>query len=486
MAYSKAMLPGFDRFAFIAEALDASGGFDPRVTYTLDDSLLSKPSGVTGPCYLIPYPRESLAKFAARVAVAVYENHLRSAAERFVGYIVAKPPHRQNADGPLTAKFVEDADWCGNSLDVFWAGFMIEARARGSMLLLIDMPSEIPATLAEQAEKRLLPYLTAIKPEDLRHFELNPQGLFTKVAIAATETINGKQVDVIREWDETSWRVLEGERVLREGAHNCGCCPVLAFTERDKFPCFGTFEQIAKLSRRVYNAHSELDEILRSQTFSLLTYQIPAEAAASFDAAKVAAVIGTHNMLTHVGDTPAFIAPDSGPAETYMKRIAGLEAAIRRIGLEIEDSAAQTAESGIAKAIRFQALNSALSSFSTRMQDFERQVWDVVSRLVKQENRVEVSWPTDFTMADIVAELDKLTGMQSGGFSDAVLIAKRKQITQAEFSNLEADELDELLDSLDEPAKEPTTNSPDGAPGTGSPDLPPDGDPPPSGDPANP
>ncbi len=162
-----------------------------------------------------------------------------------------------------------------------------------------------------------------------------------------------------------------------------------------------------------------------------------------------------------------------------MKRIAALESAIRRIGLEVEDSASQSAESGLAKAIRFQALNSALSKFAKRMQDFERQVWDLFSTAMSTENRVQVTWATDYTLADIVAELDKLTLMQGGGFSDAVLVAKRKQITQAEFSGLEPDELDALLDPLDEPASEPKT--PDGDPGTD-----PNADPTDDGDPSPP
>ena len=481
-------LPGFDRFAFIAEALDASGGFKPGVVYSTDDGGLVKPSSVSGSCYLVPYPRESMAKFAARAAVAVYENHLRSACERFVGYIVRKPPQRDGADGPLTAKFVDDADWAGNALDVFWASFMVEARARGSMLLLIDMPEAVPQTLAQQTEARALPYITAIKPEQVCRYELDAQGNFASIGIDSTETVDGKDTPVIREWTATTWRVLlRDERVVREGEHKFGRCPVLAFTERNRFPCIGTFEQIAQLSRRVFNAQSELDEILRSQTFSLLTYQIPPEIASTFDAGKVAAVIGTHNLLTHSGDTPEFIAPSEGPAKVYMERIAALEASIRRIGLEVEDSAAQTAESGTAKAIRFQALNSALSAFATRMQDFERQVWDLFARAVGTENRVDTTWATDYTLADITAELDKLTLMQGSGFSDLVLIEKRKQIVQAEFSGIEADELQDLLDSLDEPAAEP--NSPGGTPGAEPPINPPvtnGGDPPPPGDASSP
>lgn len=491
MGYTKVALPGFDRFSFVAEALDACGGFKPRVIYLTDENFLTKPVQVSGPCYLIPYPRESMTKFAARAAVAVYENHLRSACNRFVGYITRKPPQREGADGPLTSKFLDDADWCGNALDVFFGNFMIEAKARGSMLLLMDMPKTMPGDLATQVAARALPYISAIKPEQVAGFDLNEQGQFERIGIRDCVEVGGEEKQVVREWDAAGWRVLDGEKVVEFGTHPFGRCPVLAFTEHGKFPCFGAFEQIADLSRRIYNAQSELDEILRSQTFSLLTMQVPKEAAAAFDPVKVSAVIGTHNMATYQGERPGFIAPGDGPAKVYMERISGLEERIRQIGMEIEEAnVSRVAESGFSRALRFQALNGALSAFATRMQDFERQIWDLFAAAVRTENRVVTTWATDYTLADITGELDKLTLMQSTGFSDAVLVEKRKQIVHAEFTGLDADSLQELLDSLDEPMAEPEVapvnpNSPGGASGTApSTDSPDAGDPASPGDPS--
>lgn len=446
--------PSFERFQFIAEALDASGGFSPNVVYTKDDNGLVKPTSVKGSCHLVPYPRESMTKFAARAAVAVYENHIRSACDRFVSYLVAKPPQRSGADGPATAAFVNDADWCGNSLDVFWSGFMVQARARGTMLVLVDMPEQLPATAAEQIEGRAIPYLTAIRPERVRGYTLDDRGRFTSLAISAVERVGEEMKELVRYWDAYGWKVLDGEQVLRQGEHSFGRCPVVAFTESASFPCFGTFEQIAHLSRRHFNAQSELDEILRSQTFSLLTYQVPPESAALFNAADVAATIGTHNMLVHQGDAPEFIAPADGPAQVYMARIGSLEAAIRRVSMTIDDTTQQAAESGLALQLRFQSLNAALSSFAQRMQDLERQVWDLFHAGMRSENRVGVEWPHDYSLADVASELDVLTAMQTTGFSDLVLIEQRKSIASAVFANTEPALLSDILASLEEPAAE--------------------------------
>jgi hypothetical protein len=130
------------RFTFLAEALTGSGGFAPRVYFDTDNAGMRKPTRLLTDCHLVPYPRENASKFAARAAVAVYENHLRSACENFTGYLARRKPQRDTGGNPLFDRMVQDADWAGNHLDVFWQGFMIDAKARGSMLLLIELPRE--------------------------------------------------------------------------------------------------------------------------------------------------------------------------------------------------------------------------------------------------------------------------------------------------------------------------------------------------------
>lgn len=434
-----------ERFAFLASALNASGGFAPCVLYAYDAAGLSKPSAVQGPCELVPYPRESALKFAARAAVACYENHLRASCERFVGQIARRAPVRDGLANPLVAAIVDDADWRGNTLDIFWHAFMVEAKARGTMLLLVDMPAEAAATQAEAAERRLVPYLTAIEPERVCAFELDERGRFRWVKIASNEVIDGKPQTVERYWDAAVWRVMQDKTILAEGEHPFGECPVLAFTEGSTYPHVGNFAQIADLSRRLYNARSELDEILRSQTFSLLTYQVTPESRATFNAQQVSATIGTHNMLVHEGEAPAFIAPPDGPANVYLQVIEQLQEAIRRVGFAIDEPRTAAAESGTALTIRFQALNGALSAFSQRMGDLEARVWGLVARALGLAAAPTADWPTDYALTDPVRELDVLTAMQATGFPDAALVAQRQRIAGEIFDTLAEDDLAALL-----------------------------------------
>ena len=240
-----------------------------------------------------------------------------------------------------------------------------------------------------------------------------------------------------------------GDRVIREGEHAFGACPVLAFTESGReFPVIGEYEQIARLSRAVFNKRSERDDLMRSQGFSLLTLQVPPDS--NFDPSTVSATIGTHSMLVHAGDTPAFISPDSGPAERYSADIDELQQAIRRISHEESTEVGTQAESGVARRLRFEALNASIATFAQNLQQLELRMWALFHRAIGTTSRVTVAWPTDYNLSDVAAELDILTMMQAAGFPPRVLTEKRQAIASAEFDSADDDTKAELAAAIDE------------------------------------
>lgn len=444
------------RFKFLAHALDGTGGFAPAVSWSWDETRQRQVGRVLGDSYLVRYAREGEDKFASRNAVAVYENHLRSACERYVGFLGRRSPMRAGADGPLSLLMLRDADMRGTDLDGFWRSFALQARARGTMLLVIDKPEQAPASLGQQIRDRAVPYLRMAPPEAVKRYTIDLEsGLFTLVRLADKETIGGELVDVEREYTPTGWRVLRGESVVRQGTHAFGACPVLAFTENGQpFPVAGKYAQVADLSRRLFNARSELDEILRGVTFPLLALQVPPEAAATFDSAKTSATIGTHSMVVHSGIAPAFIAPPNGPADVYLRQIEHLQATISRITFEDVMAGPQaSSESGVSRKLRFEALNADLATFARQMQALERRMWELFARACNAPNRVEATWPADFNLADVLAELDVLASMQAAGFPPAVLAEKQRAIVAVEFDGADEDTKAALLAAIDEAAQ---------------------------------
>lgn len=444
-----------ERFKLLGQALDGSGAFAPQVRF---DPTTGKPSAVVGRCEIVKHPRESDDKYAARVACAVYENHLAQACARFAAYLGRKSPSRRGADADLVQQFIQDADDCGNPLDVVLYRLVIHTKARGSMLVLVDLPEvDARTTLADalSGTARAVPYITPIAPELLADYVQDDRGRFVSVGIHSTMLIEGKVEAVIRRWTATDWQVWRGTQLVQQGEHPFGQCPVLALTENGAtFPVVGKYSQIADLSRRMYNATSELDDILRSQTFSVLTLHIPPEVHdPTQSAADAVATIGTHSMLIHQGSTPAFIAPDSGPAQVYMARIAALQQAIDRIGMETASQPGQQQESGVARKMRFEALNADLAGFARLLQGLEASIWHLFHFALGLQNRVEVEYPTDYNLTDSAAELDILALMQSTGFEPDIQREKRRAVVLSEFDRADPDTLTRLLAAIDESAQ---------------------------------
>jgi len=441
------------RFEFLAQAFNGEGGFAPNIKWQAGDDGKSTPT-VSGPCFLVPYVRESGVKYAARAACAVYENHLREACERFVGYLGRKKPQREGIEAPLVELLLNDCDLRGTKLDAFLGALSLDCKARGSMLLLLDMPPEDqapPVSLADQVARRKVPFLTAIEPERVAEWETDAHGLFTHVGITDCEEVDGKPQEVVHHWDATDWWVMHKDQELRRGQHPFGQCPMLVLTESGKpFPVIGKYAQVADLSKRLFNARSERDEILRGQTFSLLCLQIPQEHAENWDAAKATATIGTNSMLVHTGEMPGFIAPPDGPATIYANTIAELEGSIRRIGQDFSSQESAQQESGVARKLRFEQLNADLATYAQGLQGLETRVWALFHKALGTSNGTKAVYPTDFNLTDTQAELDILTGMQLGGMPEAVLAAKKRAIVAAEFDNADEDEKKEMADAIDQ------------------------------------
>ena len=455
------------RFQFIGHALPGEGGFRPSV------SELPDPNGktsvmVSGLCYLNRYPRESEDKYGRRAQVAWYSSPLAQAASRFVGYISTRPPTRQ-----LGAQWYEamadDIDGQGNNLEIWLQSFMVNAKARGSMLALIDMPAKLSPNLAAQLAARNLPYWTPILPESLTEWEIGDDGKFNFCEFPGQFTgADGERVECIWHFDREGWSARKDDKaqtVLGQGAHSLGECPVLIWTEGGAYPHFGPFAAIADLAKRLFNLDSELDEILRSQTFSLLTMQTPPESnpEQKLAAARAAGeTISTSNLMVHSGSTPAFIAPPDGPARVYLDRIDKLRDQVKEIGLDVASINQQ--ESGIAMQTRFQIVNGALAYFAGRMGDFERRCWDLSRRWLGQTAAPTVEWQDDYNMADVLQELDVLAQMQATAMPPEVITEQRRKVVSAQFGGADQDTLDDLQSALND-SERGVENLPGGAPG---------------------
>ena len=203
-------------WTFANEAYQGNGGF-------LDGS------------YIDRYPRESDEKYLERQKIAYYENLFSPKVNRYIGYLFKNTPTR-SSNNELIKLIFDNADNRGNSIDIFMSNFAKNAKVRGTNLLLIDAPKELPTTYKEQIENRSVPYLVEILPERVIEYKIDITGKFEYIAFTDTidlSTFNNPDVkNIIRYYDKNIWRVMDLDgSVIEQGAHNLKTCPVLIFSE---------------------------------------------------------------------------------------------------------------------------------------------------------------------------------------------------------------------------------------------------------------
>jgi len=399
--------------------------------------------------YLDKYPRESEEKFIQRKEIAYYENIFAPKINRYIGYIFKSTPTRTSKNKLIKTIF-DNVDNQGNSADVFFSNFAKNAKVKGVNLLLVDAPKELGTNLQEQLQKRYLPYFVEIEPERIAKYKLDNNKFefiafydtIDKSTFEKTETLN-----IIRYFDKNEWRIYDEDyKLLKKGEHNLGVCPVLIFSESGKFLDVGEFTQIAFLAKRHYNLLSELDEILRGETFPILTLNADNPGDVELKIASDNAIVYQTGM-----NKPEFIAPPSAPAEIYLKKIKDLENQIDKIAYDISTN--ENNESGIALDLKFQGLNASLSNFSLRLEDLERRAFDVVCKYLNITNDININYAKNFSIIDTNKEIEVLSEMKNLITSPTYFKLKTLQIISNDLNSIEPDEFAKIVSEVEDEGK---------------------------------
>jgi len=422
------------RWSFAMDAFRGEGGF-------LDGGYIDK------------YPRESNEKYEARQKVAYYTNLFSNKINRYIGYLFKDSPVR-SSDNEMIRMIFDDADGGRNDIDVFMSSFAKGAKVRGVGLLLVDMPKEVPGTLQEQMEQRAVPYFVSIPPEQVVSFRSDQFGALQSISYHDTmEMVNDdgelEEMPIVRYYDTEGWAVMDEEgTVLESGEHGLGVCPVVAFGENGQFPDVGEFTQISYLAKRHYNLKSELDEILRGQTFSILAIQAD-------QPSDVELKLSTDNAIIYGREmhAPSFLAPDPGPANTYQEEIDRIEASIDVIAYDVTTT--RSVESGIALDIKFQGLNGSLSNFAMRLEDLEARAFEIACKYLGIQDDVSISYPKNFSIVDVEREVAILQSVKDLGYTIPTYERlKLEQIVKSDLESVEIEDMEQINTEIEDALKE--------------------------------
>jgi hypothetical protein len=200
---------------------------------------------------------------------------------------------------------------------------------------------------------------------------------------------------------------------------------------------------IAKTAVSLYNHCSWLGEILRNQTFPLLT--IP-----SLDATEL--TIGNNNALGYSPDsshTPDFIAPSSDPAKTLQEQITLLvQEMYRMVNLSYVLGSTPSNVSGVARQWEFERTNQQLANFAHQCEDAEKAVLDLFAAWLNSDIEYTVIYPNDFGVVDVAAQIEQAQAVLDLGLTNGIREEVLKQVITAYCPGISDERFDELVGEL--------------------------------------
>ena len=424
------------KFAFAAEALEAGGGFAPSVTLSPqriqinadapDDPpqyiIRMLPTGVSR-CYVVQHPRESSEDYGLRVMMSEYVNHLLECVTRYTAHLSSKPRMMQ-VSGQLQ-EFADDCDMRGTKLVDFLLTLAHHLKARGSELVVLDMPPE--------GSQRKAPIIRMIHPETLVSWVIDGvTGKFTHLEVSGCEIeyVGGAAIETqyTWRWDAENWYKSDSKSTT-QGPHGFKELPVFAITETGaQFPVVGSFYTIAGISRDIWDLSTQAAAILSHATFPMLAMNIPVGSTAPKNAALVA---GVSSVLVYQDKPPAIVEPSGSSVDTIQKVIENKRSEISRIGHDISSQNSGGVESAESRRLRFMALNSDLANISRQLAGLEKKILDLVADKIGVTNNAKIEWPDDFNLSDAQAELNILSMMRAAGMPAIVQAMQMRRVVHA-------------------------------------------------------
>ena len=344
------------------------------------------------------------------------------------------------------------------------------AQVYGHCYVITDMPQDQgELTLAQKLVNGKLPYFTLFRPSSVLNWALDQFGqpYWVIVRESLDSSLDPLHYDKNKTtycqyklWTRDGWFTYDQDyNLIAEGIHGLGRVPITCFYNKKSrkqkaFLGISEIQDIAFISRDVYNACSELKQILRDQTFAFLAVQ---GKSTDYDET----VIGTTKGLIYpeTMNVPQYVSPPSSNAEVYfsyidrqvkkMFQMAKLEG-----GSGGEESDPATQQSGVAKAWDFNQTNSALNLKANNLNDAEYKIWQQFALWEGKEFDGSIEYPQEFSIQSVNQDLDEAEKMMKLALGTEVDNAVKEAIIKKKFPRMPDDKIDEMVESMKAVKKE--------------------------------
>lgn len=375
--------------------------------------------------YLIKYPKESQNSFEKRKDRAVYFNQLSPIVDMLSGMLFVSTPSRTI---PKDMNFLLESVSGEKKLDEF----MRLVAAYSFMFtigVLVDSPDfdpEIIKTKKDRKVNKINPYTVMYLPQKIRDFYASPaDGKLEWVLLDDSYTehldpfVEAEEVIKYTLWTRKfrqTFEKRENEKevlVSDEMEHPIGEVPFRFVAWRDDnndFIAETVCEDIAMVSKLIYNNMSYMDEMLAGGTFKMLTYPskdggIPKNMSSGGVGALsvIPYDIESSNVPSFIGAELREIDPFIKALEFYMSEI------LKKVGLSTDETK-KFVKSGMAKKIDLQKMKALLISGALMMGKTETWIFETAGKWEnkKQAEDVKSEYAASFSDEDLETEVTML------------------------------------------------------------------------------
>jgi hypothetical protein len=420
--------------------------------------------------YLWPYRNETRDDYAKRQQMARYHNYVEAIIDLYVQHTYTQEPTRVTESEDLK-EWWTDVDGSGTPITDFLKQCLALALAAGHTGVLMDATREEPVGPA-RADQRARPYLVryvATAIPDWRTTNDTVTGIKLREAVPDGSIIDppaeGAAAYRYLLWDVDGWARFDHVGDLVDGAVTAlGIVPfdvvrpkrsvLRPFTGRSLF-------SNAKIVQALFNRHSEEDEVLRNQAFSLLTVEVPQDGDVEQARKQLGTELGSTRAVVVRGRT-SYISPDMAVPEQVRNNSLQLIRELYRVAHMRYERDTLAAESAEAIRLQFKELNEFLQGMAAELQRLEHQLarfyfhWTSptpeAAEAAYLAAKVSVSYPDEFFLADLRLDLDawaQAITMDLGDTMTRRLKKKAVRRVEPEISVEDAKVIDAEIDKQD-------------------------------------
>jgi hypothetical protein len=363
--------------------------------------------------YLTKYPKESQKSFEIRKSRAVYFNQVSPIVDMISGLLYLNLPTRKIPD---SVNYLLENVGSDKKIDEFMR--IVSAHAfMFTCGILIDSPDFDPEKIRTEKDRRdnkINPYGVLYLPFRIRDFNINiNDGQLDWVILDNSYSDHTDpfkpRVEIVRYtlWTRTGHQDFEmtdagnGQKIVtpvtpNEIPHNVGYVPFRFVSWRDDnadFVSETVCEDIAMVSKLIYNNMSYMDEMLASGTFKMLAYPTKDGTAPE---ELIQGGVGALSILPYSMESstqPGFIGASLDDIDPFVKAIEFYMAEVlKKVGLSTDETK-EFVKSGAAKKIDFQKMKALLVTGALMMSKTEEWIF-----------RTAAAWQGIYDLKDLKIE----------------------------------------------------------------------------------